>query len=287
MLSGLEQALLAALLLVLMTGMGATLSPADFRAIARRPRGVLVGLASQFGWMPLIAFALAKTLALPEAFAVSLLIVGATPGGTTSNMFTYYARADLGLSVAMTVVSTFTAFLVMPVILRVYVGQLDDVSIAVPYGKMATTLALVLVPVLIGMWIKARSERAARIVERVGSLSGLGVLGLLIASGLLHNGHLLAETTAAMYAASVGLGLLGILLGYLAARALGLGVAQRRAVALETGIQNSPLAIGIIVASFPEALHRELLWLPLLYALFVIISSSLVTLGFRATSRPA
>ncbi len=286
MLTGYEKALLALLLIVLMTGMGATLTVANFRNVLKKPKGVLIGLASQFGWMPLCAFFLATWLELPEAMAISLLIVGCTPGGTTSNLYTYYARADLSLSISMTVLSTFTAFALMPLLLVFYVGKLGEPTIEVPYGQMVVTLVLVLLPVCVGMWIRSRKPELARRVERIGSLSGIGVLVLLIVSGLVHNGHLLTDSTPEMFAATVGLGAVGMGLGYLAARVLGLGPAQRRAVALETGIQNSPLAFGIIVLSFPEVLQPLMLWLPLLYALFVLLSALVVTLLMRATAEP-
>ncbi|MFZ6185688.1 bile acid:sodium symporter [Nannocystis pusilla] len=281
MLSGLERALLALLLVVLMMGMGASLTVADFRAVLQRPRGPLIGLASQYGWMPLIAFALAKALGLPNDQAISLIIVGCTPGGTTSNLFTYYARADVALSISMTALSTIVAVVVMPLLLVVYASGFTDAALKVPYGNITTTLAVMLVPLGLGMAIRARWARAAAALEKVGSLSGIGVLALLIVTGLYHNGALLAQTTPAMYAAAVGLGVIGFGLGYLLAALLKVPQAGRRAIAFETGIQNSPLALGILLASFPAALHERMLWLPLLYALFVLLSASLLTLWWR------
>lgn len=285
MLSGLEQALLALLLVVLMMGMGASLTLADFRAVVRSPRGPLIGLASQYGWMPLIAFALAKILDLPSDQAISLIIVGCTPGGTTSNLFTYYAKADVALSISMTAVSTIVAVMVMPLLLVVYASGFTDAALKVPYGNITTTLAVMLAPLALGMVVRARSQRAAAVLEKVGSLSGIGVLALLIVTGLLHNGELLAQTTPAMYAAAIGLGVFGFALGYLGATLLGMFPSARRAIAFETGIQNSPLALGIILASFPAALHERLLWLPLLYALFVLLSASLLTLWWRRAAK--
>ncbi|MFY0538138.1 bile acid:sodium symporter [Nannocystis pusilla] len=281
MLSGLEQALLALLLVVLMMGMGASLTVADFRAVLKTPRGPLIGLASQYGWMPLIAFALARALGLPNDQAISLIIVGCTPGGTTSNLFTYYARADVALSISMTALSTIVAVVVMPLLLLVYASSFTDAALKVPYGNITTTLAVMLVPLALGMVIRARWARAAAVLEKVGSLSGIGVLALLIVTGLWHNGALLAQTTPAMYAAAIGLGVIGFGLGYLLAALLKVPRAGRRAIAFETGIQNSPLALGIILASFPAALHERMLWLPLLYALFVLLSASLLTLWWR------
>lgn len=286
MLSGWEKALLGVLVIVLMVGMGATLTLGHFKEILKRPRGVLIGLFSQFGWMPLIAFALAKGFALNTEFAISLVIIGCTPGGTTSNMFTYYAKADLALSVAMTACSTIVAVGVMPLVLWIYASPFSQTAITIPYGEIIKTLLLVLVPVALGMAIRAKSARAATITERIGGAAGIGVLVVLVASGLAKHYQLLLDSTPAVLICTIGLGLCGMGLGYLFARLFGLNPAQRRAVSLETGIQNSPLAIAIIIFTFPESLHRKLLWLPLLYALFVLLSSSLVTLGFRLTAAP-
>ncbi len=283
MLGPFEKALLAVLLLVLMTGIGATLSPRHFRDIARSPKGVLIGLASQFGWMPLIAFGLAKGLALPAPMAIGLVLIGCTPGGTTSNMFTYYAKADVALSVSMTVVSTAVATIVMPLLLMLYAAPLTSTELTLPLGNIVTTLVLVLVPVGIGILIRRRSEAAAAKAERLGSLSGIVVLVLLVGSSLWSNHADLARIPPAGYIAAVALGLLGMGLGYGVSRAAGMKSAQQRAVALETGIQNSPLAFAIILAAFEPAEQVEVLWLPMLYALFVLISASVVTLVFRRT----
>lgn len=281
MLSGFEQGLLALLLVVLMIGMGATLTGDAFRQVLRSPKGPLVGLLSQYGWMPLVAFGLAKGLGLPQEMAIGLVVVGCTPGGTTSNLFTYYARADLALSVSMTAISSVAAVVMMPLMLRVYGAPFTDAELTIPYKSIAVTLALMLVPMAIGMAIRARRPAAAPKVERVGSLAGIGVLALLIVTGLARNGHLLLESPPTIYAAGLGLGLLGFGLGYLGARVAGLDVPGRRAVAFETGIQNSPLALAILVTSFPESTHAQMLWLPLLYALFVIASSGVIALWLR------
>lgn len=281
MLGGFEKALLGLLLVVLMTGMGATLDLSQFRQIARRPRGVLVGLASQFGWMPLVAFALAGGLDLPPAMAIGLVLVGCTPGGTTSNLFTYYARADLALSISMTVVSTVVAVALMPILLVLYTRALTGSEFSLPLGSIVTTLVLVLVPVGIGMLLRARKPKAAAKAERAGSISGVVVLVLLVGSSVLDNHAVLTEIPVAGYVAAAALGVIGMTLGWAVARLLGLDVAKRRAVALETGIQNSPLAFAIVIASFPESQQDQMLWIPMLYALFVLLSASAVTLVWR------
>ena len=90
----------------LLAGAQDALDRQQVATVLRRPKGVLVGLASQFGWMPLVAFLLAKGLDLPQSMALGLMVIGCTPGGTTSNLYAYASKADVALSIAMTSVST-------------------------------------------------------------------------------------------------------------------------------------------------------------------------------------
>ncbi len=281
MIGSAERALLAVLLIVLMIGMGATLEGQHFKDVLRSPKGVLIGVASQFGWMPLIAFGLSIGLGLSPALAIGLLIVGSTPGGTTSNLFTYYSRADVALSISMTVCSTIVAVVAMPLLVAGYAQGFEGLNFGVPIGKIATTLALILVPVGIGMAIRKKSPSAAARAEKLGSISGVVVLIVLIVSMVARNSSLFAEVPVEGYIAALSLGALGLLLGYGAAALSGLGAAQRRAISLETGIQNSPLAFAIVLTALPEEVQAEALRLPMLYAFFVLLTASVATLVFR------
>jgi len=286
MLSPVETALIALLLIILMFGMGATLTVERFSEVAAHPRAVLIGLGSQFGWMPLLAYLLARSFSLPNEAALGLVIMGTCPGGTTSNMFAYYARADVALSVSMTAASKLVGVLLMPLCLLLYARPFTDANVSIPYGDIVKTLLLLLLPVALGMGLrKRRGEQFARVAEKAGSLAGLTVLVLLVAIAVIRNAGLFATVSPAMYAASMLLGVLGMLLGDLAARVAGLAKPQRRAVSLETGIQNSPLAFAIIATSFSGALQSEMLKLPMLYALFVLLEASLVTLYYRQRDR--
>ena len=283
-----QQVLLAVLLIVLMAGMGATLTLEDFRNVRRNPRGVLIGVASQFGWMPLIAYVLATTLELPGELALGLILIGSTPGGTTSNLFTFFSRADVALSISMTAVSTVLAVAAMPLLLHLYASAFTSADLVVPTSKIAVTLALVLLPVALGMWVRTRfGVVAAGRLERGGTVAGVLVLIVLVVAGLVQNRELLAEVTWQVYAASAGLSACGMVLGWLSARVARLPAPQRRAVAFETGIQNSPLAIAIVMLAFEPAQAGRIVQMPLLYALFVLVVASFATGCFRAFDRRA
>jgi BASS family bile acid:Na+ symporter len=185
----------------------------------------------------------------------------------------------VALSITMTAVSTVVAVVAMPVVLALYGGAFTEASFALPLKDIAVTLVVILLPVALGMAIRSRSVSAARIVEKVGSGAGIGVLVLLIVSALVNHSATFVKIPIGGYLAAIALGTCGIGLGWLAAWTL--PVAQRRAVAFETGIQNSPLAIAIILATFPGEMADEMLWLPLLYALAVLVVSSAIAVGFR------
>ncbi len=281
-----QQILLAVLLVVLMAGMGATLTWSDFGNVRRDPRGVLIGVASQFGWMPLIAYLLATTLDLPDELALGLILIGCTPGGTTSNLFSFFTRADVALSISMTATSTLLAVVAMPLLLHAYAGALTSATLSVPTSKIAVTLALVLVPVALGMGVRARyGLTAAGRLERGGTLAGVLVLVVLIVSGLVQNRALFAEVAWPLYVASASLGACGMGLGWLSARLARLPAAKRRAIAFETGIQNSPLAIAIVLLAFDPEQAGRIVQVPLLYALSVLLVAALVTGILRLVDR--
>ena len=279
--SELQSALVAVFMLLLMFGMGASLSLADFRAVLGRPRAVAIGLASQFGWMPLIAFGLALALELPDALAIGLIVMGSSSGGTSSNFFTYVARADLALSISMTIVSTVAAVVLMPLVIFLYARPFTSAGMGVPYGNIVTTLIVVLIPVSLGVWLRSRRPAAADRAERIGTVAGWSVLGLVIAGSIVTDGERLFAYPAAAFVAATLLGPIGFVLGGLAARALGLAGRQAAAVSLETGIQNAPLALGVVMLSFEASVVDEVLTIPLLYGVIVVPFSALAAFGFR------
>jgi len=280
MLSEVETELLSVMMVVIMAGMGASLTFKDFAIALRRPQGMLVGLVCQYGIMPLLAFLLAETLGLSPGLSIGLILMGCMPGGTTSNMFTYFSRGVLPLSILMTLCSTLAAVVMVPATLELYSSDIGG-HWHIPLTNAVQVVALLLVPTLLGMGLRKLNANAGALVELVGAVGGACVIVFLIASWVPRNWHLLLDTGADVYAASVGLGMLGFLLGYLLARALNQDRNTSRTIALETGIQNSPLAALIALLSFPGPEQQEVLLIPILYSLFIVLGATLATLWFR------
>ncbi len=288
-----DQILLALMIFIIMLGMGASLTIDDFRAVVRSPRGVFVGFLSQFGIMPFIAFGLSVILNLPPAFAISLILIGCLPGGTTSNMFTYFSRGSVALSISMTTASTIMALLMMPLLLKLYTGrftaQITESMLAegteavfvIPTGNIISSLVLVLVPVILGMILRSRSRVWAKTAEDTAGFVAMLVILYLLFTAFIRHGGLFLKTPVEVYIGAIGVGLAGFFFGYWFSRLIGMYPLFQRAVSLETGIQNGPVAFAIILLSFHEPVQSQMLWLAILYSTFIVISSSVITLYFR------
>lgn len=284
MLSELETKLLGVMMMVIMLGMGASLTFKDFAIALRKPQGLLVGLICQYGLMPAIAYGLATLLGLPPAYAVGLILMGCMPGGTTSNIFTYFSKGVLSLSILMTISSTLVAIVMVPLTLAFYSQGIEG-DWQIPPGNVIQVLFVLLVPTVIGIALRKWNANVGAVIEMIGGLLGVVVILFLIVSWVPRNYQLLLATGFPVYAASIGLGLFGFLLGFGLSRGLRQDAARSRTIALETGIQNGPLAVLIVTLTFSGTQQQEVLLIPVLYSLFIVLSSSAVTVWFRGITQ--
>jgi BASS family bile acid:Na+ symporter len=280
MLSDTETKLLGVMMMVIMLGMGASLTFKDFAIALRKPVGVLVGLACQYGLMPLLAYLLAMALALPPAYAVGLILMGCMPGGTTSNIFAYFSKGALSLSILMTMSSTLVAIVMVPMTLAFYSAGIEG-QWQIPRENVIQVLFVLLVPTVLGIALRKWNANVGAVVELIGGLLGVLVIIFLVVSWVPRNWQLLLSTGFPVYAASIGLGLAGFGLGYGLSRLLRQDARRSRTIALETGIQNGPLAVLIVLLSFSGTQQQEVLLIPVLYSLFIVLTSSAVTVWFR------
>ncbi len=291
-----EQSLLRIFILIIMFGLGAGLTPKDFTLALRRPWGLAVGWVAQFGIMPLTAFVLIVAVLIPFSppegvlfIALGALIMGAVPAGTTSNLFTYFSKGNVALSVTMTVNSTLWAFIMTPLALWGYSNLLGlDESLSVPPGELATVIVGLIIPVGIGMLIRKLSANIGSLIELVGSIFGLLFIPFLIAVWVPRNWQLLLDTQWPTYVVAIGLGAAGMTAAYLMSKALRLHPANARTIALEAGINNGPLAIAVIVAVYIDNPGLDqILLVPALYSLFIVLLATVVTLIFRRANLAA
>jgi BASS family bile acid:Na+ symporter len=285
-----EQVLLLGLVFVIMFGLGAGLTPKDFLHAIKRPKALVVGWFAQYGLMPLIAFSLASIFIfqLPLEYAapvaVGALLMGSVPGGTTSNLFTYFAKGNLALSVIMTINTTIWALLMTPLALFVFGGLLfaDNPEWQIPVTNIIITIAVMLIPVILGMTIRRFSANIGAVLELLGGFFGLFFIGFLMATWVPRNWGLLTATPWQVYVAAIGLGLIGMAASFTAARAFRIKGVDARTIALETGILNGPLAIAIVILTFSGNPDIGLILIvPAMYSLFIVIISTIMTFWFR------
>lgn len=285
MLTETETKLLGVMMMVIMFGMGASLTFRDFLIAFKKPRGVLIGMLCQYGIMPFLGYLLAVLLGLPPALAVGLILMGCMPGGTTSNIFTYFSKGVLALSIMMTSVSTLVAVVLVPLLIEFYSNMAGVTGqFKIPAGNVAQVLVVLLVPTILGMLLRKWNANIGAVVELIGGFLGILVILFLIVSWVPRNYQLLLSTPAGVYFAAIGLGIIGMLLGYWLARALKQDNNRSRTISLETGIQNGPLAVLIVTLTFTGTMQQEVLLIPVLYSLFIVITSTFVTLWYRKSS---
>ncbi|MDF1725467.1 MAG: bile acid:sodium symporter family protein [Alcanivorax sp.] len=235
------------LLMLIMFGMGLSLTWEDFQRVLRQPGIIGLGLLLQYSLMPLLAFAIGITLQLPQELLVGLVLVGACPGGTASNVIAYLARADVALSVAITFASTLLAVVATPLLTWVYLGERIPVPID---GMLISLLQIVLLPVTVGCFLNTRFSRQLAPLRDVFPLVSVAaivvVIGIIVA---LNQGHI-AQAGIAIFIAVVAHNGLGLASGYGIARLLRLDKKRARTLAIEVGMQNSGLGVALAVKHF-------------------------------------
>ena len=235
------------LLGIIMFGMGLTLSLDDFKEVARRPVDVGIGVAAQFLIMPIIAVILTMIIPMSPEVAAGVILVGCCPGGTSSNVMTYLSKGDIALSVACTSVTTLAAPIVTPFLVWLFASQF------LPVDAMAMFISIVkviLVPLALGFLLQKLLPGVVKAaVPALPLVSVVGIV-LIVAAVVGASKAAIASSGLMIFAVVVLHNGIGYLLGYLAARASGLSVAKRKAIAIEVGMQNSGLGAALANAHF-------------------------------------
>ena len=238
-------------LMIIMFGMGLTLTLPDFKEIVRRPWPILPGVIAQFVIMPLGAILVARMLGLNEALAVGLLMLGSVPGGTSSNVITYLAKGDVALSVAMTSMSTLLSPIVTPMLMLFLADTRTDVD---GLGMAISLVQTVLLPVIGGLAIRYFADKWINLITPV--LPWISILGIggVVFPAVATNSERLAAVGLIVFIAVLLHNVFGYLLGYVAGRVFRLPESANRTMAVEIGTQSAGLASGMSAKFFsPEA----------------------------------
>lgn len=249
-------------MVVVMLGLGMALTVQDFRNVARAPKAVLVGLVCQTVILPFVCFGMVHAFGLDPALAVGMMLLAASPGGPTSNLYSHLAGGDVALSVTLTAVNSVLAIATLPLIANFSLEFFfaDGRSLPMQFGKIMQFVGMVLVPMLAGMLLRRRFPALADRMERpVKTLSAL-FLFVVIVAALVKEWETFKTWAPVVGLAALSFNLVSLAIGYLAPRATGIVRRQAISISLEIGVHNAALAMT--VAMSPLLLDDSVMAIP-------------------------
>lgn len=245
--SGLITIFLPLALAVVMAGLGLELTPNDFKRVSKHPKAVLVALFCQLVLLTAIAFVICKLLNLPPLLAVGLMLLAASPGGPTANLFSYLYKGDIALNITLTAVNSVIAAFTLPLIVNFAIQHFmqDGQQVGLQFAKVLQVFLIIIVPVTIGMLVRHFSPQIADRLNKPVRIFAVVFLIVIIIGAIAKERH-----NIMLYLADVGLATAlfcacSLLIGYFVPRFFGVNSQQARACAFEIGIHNSTLAMTI------------------------------------------
>lgn len=280
---------LNAVLALMMFGIALSLKAEDFKRVLQQPKGPLVGLAAQFILLPALTFVAISLIPMPAEVALGLLLVSCCPGGSFSNLMTYLANGNAAMSVSMTGVASLLASILTPLNFMFYASlnpHTDALlkAIEVSTWDMLTIVALVLaVPLVLGLLCGRQFPKFALRTEHYFRMISLAALLGFVAIALWLNWDKFIAGASIYLLVVVAHNALALALGWGSARALALPKADRRAISLEVGLQNSGLGLGIIFTYF--AAQTDMAIIAAAWGIWHLISGISLTLFWQWLDR--
>ncbi|WP_028486392.1 bile acid:sodium symporter family protein [Thiomicrorhabdus chilensis] len=235
------------LLMLVMLGMGFVLRWQDFQGVLRLKKAVSLGMLIQFTVMPLAAFVLAQLFGLSEDLTIGLMLVGATAGGTASNVMTYLANGNVALSVSMTLVSTLAAVVALPFLTWLYLGQTVEVPVTAMMGNL---VQLIVVPVVLGMLLGHALSEKLSFLDKVFPIFSMMAIVLIVAIVVALNHSNLSGLAISLIVVIMLHNVIGLGSAYFISRRLGYDTVISRTLAIEVGMQNSGLSVALALQYF-------------------------------------
>ena len=266
--SVLATVVLPAALAVIMLSLGLSLTTADFKRVAVQPRGIAVGIANLALISPLLALAIAELYSLEPAFAVGLVLLGASPGGTMANLLTHLARGDTALSSSMTAISSLAAIVTVPLFLQLSTSHFGatelDESVDM-LGVVVRVLVITVIPLGVGMWFRERWPQRVSEIEGTVKKVAFGVFLAVVVGVVIAEFDRVSEHLWEVAPAVVTLNVAAMGISFGIARLARLDDRQATAIAIELGVHNSTLAIAVgatiaSVLTIPAAVYASFMF---------------------------
>lgn len=239
---------LAIALGVIMLGLGLSLTVADFKRVVQYPRAMLVGLACQMIILPAVCLGIAVGFGLSPVFAVGLMLLAASPGGATANLYSHLSQGDVALNISLTAVNSVLSVFMLPLIVNFSLGYFmadDATQVGIQLKKVLEVFAIVLVPVGLGMLIQHYNKSFADKMEKPVKIVSALLLVAIITIMIIKEKEALVEGFASVGLAALSFNLVSIAVGFFVPRLLNVPQRQAIAISMEIAIHNGTLAIFI------------------------------------------
>ncbi|WP_273725445.1 bile acid:sodium symporter family protein [Leuconostoc mesenteroides] len=239
------------LLMIVLFGMGITLTPNDFKRVARNPLQVILGTIAHYVIMPFIAFLLVHLFGLTGAAAVGVILVGSAPSGTSSNVMSFLSGGDVALDVSIGLLSTLLAPVMIPTLLKLLTGK----WVNVPFSSMFfSAFQIVVIPIVLGIIVHTIfKEHVQKVIEIMPLISQVAILVIILAVLSANSKTILAVSTLILVPVIILHNLLGYLLGYGFSKLMKMDTPQQKAITFEVGMQDSALASTLAISFFEPA----------------------------------
>lgn len=236
--------LIVPLIQIIMFGMGTAMSIKDFSGVLKMPKGVLVGVVSQFSIMPIVGFLLASTMGFAPEIAAGIVLIGSSPSGVASNVITYLAKGNLALSVTLTSVTTLMAPLMTPLLMQTFAGQFVEIEF---YAMMVSIIKMIIIPIAAGLLFnKLFHGKVKWLTDLMPVISMAGIVAIITVITAAGRDNLIEIGLLLILAAVIHNGA-GYFLGYWGCRLVKMNEKDARTIAIEVGMQNGGMASGIAV----------------------------------------
>jgi predicted Na+-dependent transporter len=254
---------------IIMLGLGLSLTLADFARVLKQPKAVIIALLCQLIVLPAICFGLVLAFQLPPILAVGMMMLAASPGGTTANLYSHLFRGDIALNISLTAVNSVIAVITLPVITNFAIAYFEpfDDRLGLQWAKALEVFAIVLLPVALGMIVRRFWPRFAAGMDKPVRIASVVILIVVIAGAVASNWTLLVANFTQLALITVLFCLISLAIGFLVPRMLRVGKRQAIATSFEIGIHNATLAIviaqsvlGSVELSLPAAVYGVLMF---------------------------
>jgi BASS family bile acid:Na+ symporter len=254
---------------IIMFGLGLSLRPADFARVAKHPKAVIVALACQLILLPAICLGLVYLFQLPPILAVGMMLLAASPGGTTANLYSHLFRGDVALNISLTAVNSVIAVFTLPLITNFAIGLFmpGESGLGLEFSKTVEVFVIVLGPVLLGMLVRWWKPKFADAMDRPVRIASMIILAIVIVGAIISNREILLANVGALAGITSLFCALSLTIGFFVPRLFRVERKQAVASAFEIGIHNGTLAIviaqsvlGSVELSLPAAVYSVLMF---------------------------